>query len=71
VIGGNDAKRLVPHKLNLTTDYADYADSGECNLRCSCTSLMQNNRFFLLISKPFKRNAPYYRYPTARNFAEE
>jgi hypothetical protein len=52
VIGGNDAKRLVPHKLNLTTDYADYADygdyadSGERNLRCSCTSLMQNNRFF-------------------------
>jgi hypothetical protein len=23
-----------------------------------------------LISKPFKRNAPYDRYPSARNFAE-
>jgi len=26
---------------------------------------------FFLDLKPFKRNAPYDRYPTARNFAEE
>jgi len=33
-------------------------DGRELNLRSSCSSLMQHNRFFCLISKPFKRNAP-------------
>ncbi len=28
MIGGNDAEWLFAHRLNLTTDYADFADSG-------------------------------------------
>ena len=40
-------------------------------LRGSRSSLMQNNRFSCLISTPFKRNAPYDRYPNVRNFEEE
>src|SRR5206468_10294464 len=84
--------------LNLTTDYADFADSGNArassfgqraenpvcrnpyaaslwlcrrakgtstsstgaSLICGVPALLltQDNRFFCLISKPFKRNAP-------------
>jgi len=45
----------------------DIVDESEVNLRCSCSSSMQNNPFFLVGLKTFKRND---RYPSARNFAE-
>jgi len=30
----------------------DIVDESEVNLRCSCSSSMQNNPFFWLVSKP-------------------
>ncbi len=33
VIGGNDAKSRLTHRISLTADFADYADSKDENTR--------------------------------------
>jgi len=56
---------------HLTRTKSATAGGRELNLRSSCSSLMQNKRFFCLISKPSNETHPYDHYPGERNFAEE
>jgi hypothetical protein len=45
VIGGNDAEWLLAHNRNLTTDYADFADSGNT----SASDSAHENRFAVIL----------------------